>query len=91
MKEIETVKLKPCPFCGGRAALVSIKVRFGIGCRGHCVKCVTCNAASDLHLGPHAAVAAWQLRSSDITTEPDNFYASFWEAPVDIVDRQADV
>ena len=90
MKDIEKVKLKTCPFCGGRAALVSVKVLFGIGGRGHCVKCVTCNAASDLHLGPYAAVAAWQLRAKDITTEPDNFYASFGEASVDIVDHRAD-
>lgn len=55
MKE---TKLKPCPFCGGRAEL--LRSPFHNGCR---VKCQHCGALSKLMRLDHEAAAIWNRRT----------------------------
>ena len=51
-------KLKPCPFCGGRAEI--LRSPFGNGCR---VKCQHCGALSKHMRLDHEAAAIWNRRA----------------------------
>ena len=37
MSEIEEIKLKPCPFCGGEAFVWRLSYRYKISCKQDCV------------------------------------------------------
>lgn len=54
--------LKPCPFCGGRADFVKIKVGKIIKKTGYFVKCRSCRASTGAHLTAEEAIAAWNTR-----------------------------
>jgi len=64
-----TETLKPCPFCGGRAALSTIKKRIGTACkhtviRQHAV-CKVCGAQTRVFKALDRAPRAWNRRQTD--------------------------
>ena len=64
-----TETLKPCPFCGGRAALSTFKKRIGTACkhtviRQHAV-CKVCSAQTRVFKALDRAPRAWNRRQTD--------------------------
>lgn len=56
---MEEIKLKPCPFCGGKAKIVKTYTIW--------VKCINCHASANCHSTKKEAAAAWNRRME----EPD--------------------
>ncbi len=57
------VKLKPCPFCGGKAGII-----VGLSCLepdDSYVCCRKCDAKTDIYHTPEKAVAAWNRRAGN--------------------------
>ena len=54
-------ELKPCPFCGGDARLIS----YGESGIGACVACNNCHACTDDYDTDQPAVAAWNSRHEE--------------------------
>lgn len=52
------IKLKPCPFCGGKARGFS-------HCSINYIKCMTCRTVSGIYDTYKDAVAAWNRRADD--------------------------
>ncbi len=55
-----TEKLKPCPFCGGEAVLISNKEE-----QLYSVECKNCDCGTCDHLGAEIAVEAWNRRAGE--------------------------
>lgn len=57
--EVETIELKPCPFCGGKAGIYSLakyeKEAY----------CENCGAVSDIYETSQKAIEAWNRRAGD--------------------------
>lgn len=58
-----TNKLKPCPFCGGKAAINEIQ--FGVNRGGSCVECTKCQASTNIDFGfKENFVSNWNRRTT---------------------------
>ena len=57
-------KLKPCPFCGGKASLVTAHNKDLTWLRYH-VKCDGCLTTTDNYKKAEHAIEAWNRRASD--------------------------
>lgn len=70
---MDDVKLKPCPFCGGKASLKFEDGKFGWPPDLNYVKCVECGARGSVYYSDlrdelykaKLAIAAWNRRSTD--------------------------
>lgn len=58
------IKLKPCPFCGGRAEMSPTYPSI------HALVCIRCDAKTADYLSIPAAVKAWNTRYSEKETPP---------------------
>ena len=56
-------KLKPCPFCGGKAEMNKIEYEYyGEDVAKYYVECFSCCSSSDRYLTDRLAVDAWNRR-----------------------------
>ena len=60
----ETEDLKPCPFCGGHAELLSfLPSENTLSCEAtYSVRCIVCGALTDDYDTGEDAILAWNLR-----------------------------
>ena len=61
-------KLKPCPFCGGRAFIHEIGEDFlGLGWkqRGYAVVCKECHASTEYDENKNISIQAWNKRAGE--------------------------
>ena len=58
------IKLKPCPFCGGKA-----ETRLCVGGSWYIVKCTECKATTDVLRGEDEATSAWNKRTDPVVSE----------------------
>ena len=55
-------KLKPCPFCGSEATLISLSLSHFIAC----INSEECGSSGGLKNSPEKAIAAWNNRAADL-------------------------
>ena len=66
------IKLKPCPFCGGKAEMIARGVLY-------CVTCSKCDCKGDFLDTPAAAAKVWNRRA-DLGGEPKLLPCPFCDA-----------
>jgi Lar family restriction alleviation protein len=66
MSDLKTanIKLRPCPFCGGEAAVVGT-ARKNSKFNGWKAFCYNCGVETLLHVDPERAAKDWNRRVSD--------------------------
>ena len=58
-------KLKPCPFCGGEARLISLHNCFGLSGVRWIVECIKCGCKTSKEISDHDAKEKWNRREND--------------------------
>ena len=57
-------KLKPCPFCGGKAQRIDIEDGENAG--GSCIECTSCHASGNIEFGyKENFISNWNRRAAD--------------------------
>ena len=59
MSETNEIKLKPCPFCGGKAESGTLRTSDGVK---FLVECSNCGVATLLYYDTEKAAGAWNRR-----------------------------
>lgn len=59
---MDEIKLKPCPFCGGKAAAIW---NGASNERNYCVRCWECGAETSVYKSEKEAKEAWNRRADN--------------------------
>ena len=58
----DKIKLKPCPFCGGKAKILN---EYSVGFEAYYAWCENCRYSSSIYDDKTDAVEAWNRRTND--------------------------